>query len=123
MNILCVDDEVEITKALELYLGRFFHIITANTPLEALTMLENKDSSIDVVLSDYIMPDMDGCTLLNHVKNLNPQIKRVIVSGYSNDEDIQKNLDSKTVERVFHKPWNAKELLAYLRELESEISN
>lgn len=123
MNILCVDDEIEITKALELYLGRFYHILTANTPLEALDLLENKESKIDVVLSDYIMPDMDGCTLLNHVREMNPSIKRVIVSGYSNDEDIQKNIDSKTVERVFPKPWNAKELLGYLRELESELSS
>lgn len=120
MKILCVDDEVEITKALELYLRRFYQVLTANNPLEAIELVKDNDD-IQIIISDYIMPEMNGCEFFKRVVSINDKPYRVILSGYSNDIDIKSHMADHTVQKYLTKPWRLKELHQLIQTIENEI--
>lgn len=120
-TILCVDDEIEITKALELYLKRFFIVLTANNPLDAIGIVKS-NPQIKIIISDYIMPDLNGCEFLEKVKIINEHIYRIILSGYANDIDIQNHIERNTVHKVITKPWRLKELLLLLQNIEQNLN-
>jgi len=113
--ILIVDDEpamCELTS--EILTQQGYTTFTAQSGEEALTIL--KDRPIDLVLSDVIMPDMDGYQLVEAVKKLYPEIKIQLASGFSDvrhqnlvDETIHKNL--------LNKPFDSKTLLIKIRAL------
>lgn len=116
-----MDDEVEITKALELYLNRFFQVFTANHPQDAISIVE-KNPEIKIIISDYIMPDLNGCEFLEQARELNNNVYRIILSGYANEMDIKNHIENETVHKVITKPWRLKELLGLLQGIEQNIN-
>ena len=57
----------------------------ASTGVEALEVMEKNQGEIDIVVSDVVMPEMDGPTLLKELRKKNPDLKIIFVSGYPND--------------------------------------
>ncbi len=93
-KILVVDDEPDLEQ---LILQKFrkqirdqvFSFVFAANGVEALKRL-GEDDAIDLILTDINMPEMDGLTLLNHIKELeNPLLRSVIVSAYGDIENIR----------------------------------
>ena len=66
-NVLIVEDDRDIQDFLEAELSRYFHVRTANDGQEAITMIENQLP--DLVITDYMMPNMDGIELLKHIRS------------------------------------------------------
>ena len=64
---------------------------TANSGVEALSLLDEHASGVDLVVSDVVMPEMDGPTLLKELRRRKPDIKIIFVSGYA-EEAFKKNL-------------------------------
>ena len=81
VKLLIVDDELEICQMLERhfrYLG--YEVETAGNGVEALRRLEL--SKIDVIISDIVMPDMDGIDLLRKVREQYPMVHTIMITGY-----------------------------------------
>lgn len=86
LNILIVDDEKSQIESLKGFLARRnYNILTANNGLEGIKIV--KSYYIDVILSDYRMPELDGLGLLTQSKEINPEIDVVIMTAYGNVDD------------------------------------
>ena len=85
-RILVVDDEPEIRHFVKNVLSDF-EIVEAGTGKEAL--LKVQEARPDLVIADIKMPDMDGFTLLNHLRNQYPDLPVLALSGYVGAEEIQ----------------------------------
>lgn len=114
-TILVVDDEpalLSLTR--EILNAQGYHVICANNAKEALDILENE--SIDLLLSDVIMPNMDGYELASIVQNKYPKIKIQMASGFSNKE--YKDMEGNDLyEKSLSKPYSSQALLKKIRGL------
>lgn len=82
-TILLVEDEpmvLEATRSMLIYLG--YHVLTAQNGGEALALYSDHRDEIALVLSDMVMPDMEGVVLFDILKEQTPAIKMVMMSGY-----------------------------------------
>lgn len=81
-TVLIVDDEANIISVTRRILEQNgYNVITANSGREALPIFSRPDLKIDVVITDILMPDMDGITLIQELKKLDPSIKIIPSSG------------------------------------------
>lgn len=107
-HILYVDDEQDNLIAFKAVFRRYYKIYLALNGEEALKTL--KEDSIDLVISDQRMPKMTGVELLEKVRNLHPDVIRMVLTGYS---DVQAIIDAINKGQVYHyitKPWDVDEL-------------
>ena len=89
-----------------------YHILKAGSGDEALNILEN--NTVDLLLTDVIMPKMDGYQLAAIVVKKYPEIKIQIVSGYSSDRD--ECAENKQLSKnLLHKPFTSDDLLKTVR--------
>ena len=88
-TILCVDDNEQVLSVRCFLLEtRGYRIIAAQTPQEALEVLERSaPGTLDLVLCDLLMPQMDGNELVRRAKQLHPGLPAMIVSGTVNAFD------------------------------------
>jgi two-component system cell cycle sensor histidine kinase/response regulator CckA len=119
-TILLVEDEEAVrsfaARALE---GRGYTVLQAGTGAEALEVLSAHDGDIDLVVSDVVMPEMDGPTLLTKLRETLPDIKIIFISGYA-EEAFKNNLDGDENFAFLPKPFSLKQLaLAVKESLES----
>jgi DNA-binding NtrC family response regulator len=114
-TIIIVDDEEMILKSLEsfLTLATDYIVKTFLSPAEALEYIKNND--VDLVISDYLMPDMDGLSFLEEVKKLRPEVPRIILTGYADKENAIKAINVVGLYHYIEKPWNNDELLIVIR--------
>lgn len=112
--ILVVDDETairEVTKAsLEIY---NYKVITACDGKEAVALYTEHQAEISVVLTDMMMPVMDGPTTIRTLKQINPNVKAIAISGLSSSDKLAAAASS-GVTNFLAKPFSAKELLQTL---------
>jgi len=114
-SILVVDDEPALLEWMSEVLGQQgYHVQCADNAEQALEILKNK--KVDLLLSDIIMPDMDGFALASVVKEKYPHIKIQLASGFSDAEHFDQT-DAELSENRLHKPYNAQTLLARVHEL------
>ncbi|SRR5579884_3702113 len=79
-TILCVDDNEQSLSVRKVMLEtRGYRVLTALTAADALQIF--KSNSVDLVLSDLIMPDFDGRQLIKEIKTLSPQTPAILFSG------------------------------------------
>ena len=109
-TILIVDDEPNVLKSLKrLLVDTDYNILMAQSGEEGLEKL--KERKIDVVISDYRMPGMNGVEFLSKVKEQSPDTMRLILSGYADAVAIVEAINEGQVYRFITKPWNDQELL------------
>ncbi|HEX5363151.1 MAG TPA: HD domain-containing phosphohydrolase [Gallionella sp.] len=109
-RILLVDDEASILAALRRLLRtRGYEIFSANSGAEGLLILERE--SIDVVISDMRMPEMTGAQFLEHVFSRWPDVKRILLTGYSDVESTVAAVNRGKIWRYIPKPWDDEDLL------------
>ncbi len=116
MTILLVEDEESVrsfaARALE---GRGYKVLQAGTGTEALEVMGGHDGDIDLVVSDVVMPEMDGPTLLTHLRASLPDIKIIFMSGYA-EEAFKNNLEDNENFGFLAKPFSLKELAAKVKD-------
>ncbi|MFY9893419.1 MAG: response regulator [Xanthobacteraceae bacterium] len=115
-TILLVEDE-EGLRALNArgLASRGYTVIEAGNGLEAIDLLEKFDGQIDLVVSDVVMPEMDGPTLARELRSRNPDLKIIFVSGYAEDA-FQKHLPDHGQYAFLPKPFTLKQLVAAVKE-------
>jgi response regulator RpfG family c-di-GMP phosphodiesterase len=117
-SLLIVDDEPNVLNALRrMCLNRTMlpaipdpSVTTLASPLEAIDYL--RDHPVDLVISDFRMPDMDGATFLTRVKEIRPDAARIILSACADLDGIARAINDAGIFRFVTKPWSDPELKA-----------
>ena len=105
MKIILVDDDPIITDTLEMLLEDDYEIITENHPLVALDIIKSSHD-IDLIISDQKMPGMSGTELLKLIKEEKPNIKRLILTGYGERDELTTAIREKIALKIILKPWD-----------------
>ena len=117
-TILLVDDEPALLNLIrEILSPHGFNVISAESVKEALNILQHE--SIDILISDIIMPEMDGYQLAAIVKEKYPGIKIQLASGFTDDRG-KGMVDESLQQNLLLKPFNSQALLQRIRELLNE---
>src|SRR5690242_14058838 len=113
-KILLVEDE-EGLRALNArgLASRGYTVLEASNGVEAIEVLE-REGHVDLVVSDVVMPEMDGPTLLKELRVREPDLKVIFVSGYA-EEAFAKNLPSEEQYAFLAKPFTLKQLVAEVK--------
>lgn len=110
-NILVVDDDKEIVKAIEIYLGKEgYHILKAYDGRQALDMIENGEEEIHLILLDIMMPKLDGISVASIIRK-DKSIPIIMLSAKSEDYDKISGLNNGADDYIT-KPFNPLELIA-----------
>jgi len=114
-TVLLVEDEDAVRSFAARALGtRGYRVLEASTGAEALEVFEENQGDVDLVVSDVVMPEMDGPTLMKNLREQNPAIKLIFISGYAEDA-FRRNLDEKEDFMFLQKPFDLKELAATVK--------
>ena len=114
-TVLLVDDEdmlVDIGRQMLEALG--YHVMVARTGREAVEIYEKNQDSIDMVVLDMIMPDMGGAQACERMKEINPDIKILVSSGYSIESEARQTL-ARGCNGLIQKPFSLKQLSEKVR--------
>jgi two-component system, cell cycle sensor histidine kinase and response regulator CckA len=115
-TILLVEDEEGLRQLNARGLAsRGYTVLEAGNGVEAIDVLEKSDGQIDLVVSDVVMPEMDGPTLLRELRTRNPTLKIIFVSGYAEDA-FQKHLPADGQFAFLAKPFTLKQLVNAVKE-------
>ena len=105
MTILVVDDDDHIRALVSEILKRSgYGVLEANHANKAIEICEKTKRRIDLVLTDIVMPDMNGYELIHQIININPDMKVLFMTGYSGDVSIISRVQEsgyKTIEKPF----------------------
>jgi two-component system repressor protein LuxO len=114
-KILFVDDESAILRSLERIANKVDAIIlTASSGKNALEIIN--ECHIDVIVSDFKMPNMDGNQLLQKVAQISPETVRIILTGQADMEMIINSINDGHIWGFLHKPWDNFELIVKLKQ-------
>ena len=108
--VLVVDDETRSLDAIRRNLEEDFTILTASSADEARTLLERHD--VSVILCDQRMPGTTGVIFLKEVRERWPDSVRIIISGYSDSQDIIDGINDAGIYQYLLKPWAPEYLLS-----------
>jgi two-component system cell cycle sensor histidine kinase/response regulator CckA len=115
-TILLVEDEDGLRSLNARGLrSRGYSVIEAANGIEAMEALEEKNGAVDLVVSDVVMPEMDGPTLLKEMRQRNPNLKIIFVSGYA-EEAFDKSLPENEQFAFLAKPFALSALVAKVKE-------
>ena len=115
-TILLVEDE-EGLRALNArgLISRGYSVLEAGNGVEAIEMFQQHGGGVDLVVSDVVMPEMDGPTLLKELRKRNPALKIIFVSGYA-EEAFAKSLPQGEQFSFLPKPFTLKQLVGAVKE-------
>ncbi|GAA6142677.1 sigma-54 dependent transcriptional regulator [Hydrogenophaga sp. 5NK40-0174] len=113
-TILVVDDEVRSQDAMRRTLDEDFEVFTASGADEARQLLERQ--TISVILCDQRMPGMTGVNFLKEVRDRWPDTVRIVISGYTDSEDIIAGINDAGIYQYILKPWAPDHLLGSVKD-------
>lgn len=114
-KIIVVDDDKIVTSAFKTLFkvegfsdGHYF-----NSPIEALKFLN--DNQPDLIISDFLMPEMNGLEFLTEVKKMYPEVSMILLTGYADKENAIKAINEVGLYRYMVKPWDNNDLLINIK--------
>ncbi len=115
-KVLLVEDEDAVrmfaSRALQ---SKGYTVYEAESGVKALELLDGEGIDVDLIVSDVVMPQMDGPTLINRLRERDKQPKIIFISGYAEDA-FRKNLDAKNV-NFLPKPFSLKQLAEKVKDV------
>lgn len=114
-KIVIVDDEAMVTKTLEMLLGLegFSNVVTYNNPNEALNYIKKNEA--DLIISDFIMPEMNGIDFLENAKKLQKDVSTILLTGYADKENAIRAINEIGIFKYIEKPWDNKNLMINIK--------
>ncbi|MGE0084934.1 MAG: ATP-binding protein [Desulfococcaceae bacterium] len=116
-TVLLVEDEVllmNLCKVMVLRTG--YHVLTANSPAEAMRIAKEYKGEIHLLLTDVIMPEMNGKELARHLQIIHPGLRCLFMSGYTANVIVHHGVLEKGIHFI-QKPFSARELGVKIREV------
>ena len=114
-KIVVVDDEKIVTSAFNtlLKVEGFSDAHFFNSPKDAIVFL--KENQPDLVISDFLMPEMNGLEFLSEVKKLYPEVSKILLTGYADKENAIRAINEIGLYRYIEKPWNNDDLIINIK--------
>jgi DNA-binding NtrC family response regulator len=114
-TVMLVDDEDMIITSLKafLQLETDFEIHAFTDPEEAARFAES--NAVDVAVSDYLMPKMNGIQLLGRVKQAQPEASRVLLTGHADKQSAIQAINQVALFQYLEKPWDNAQLLLVIQ--------
>lgn len=112
-KILAVDDELDALDVLAEALEEAYDVVTASSGEAALESLRTQP--FDLLITDQRMPSMTGIQLSEEAKRINPDMVRIILTGYTEPRDLIDAINRGEVYRYITKPWDLNDLLFTIR--------
>lgn len=110
VRILCVDDEPYILSTLQRFFRKDnFEILVANSAENGLNLLKER-GPVNIVVSDYRMPGLNGVEFLLQVHQIWPQTVGILLSGYADLTNVTSAMELDFIYRYLPKPWSRTEL-------------
>lgn len=132
-TVMLVDDERMVVRSLEgfLTLETDYRVVSHCSPVEALAAAEH-EAGLRVVVADFMMPEMDGVSFLKEIRRVQPQVTRVLLTGYADKENAIRAINEAGLYYYLEKPWenehfklvvrNGVERSSLFNELSSRVS-
>jgi two-component system cell cycle sensor histidine kinase/response regulator CckA len=115
-TILLVEDEEAVRAfAARALISRGYQVYEAASGVEALEVMKDAGGKVDLVVSDVVMPELDGPSLLKELRKTHPDLKIIFVSGYAEDA-FRKNLPDGEIFHFLPKPFSLKQLAVAVKE-------
>lgn len=115
-TILLVEDDDSLLMLASIMLKKQgYTVLAARTPDEALRIFEQNQDNIQLLLSDVIMPSMSGCELAHKIATMRPDIKLLLMSGYT-DDAINEGVPTDKNFAILHKPFTSQSLAVKVRQ-------
>lgn len=110
-SVLIVDDEEMVITSVKAFLQieTDFDIRGFTDPQEAAHYAE--ENTIDVAVSDYLMPKMNGIQFLSRIKDLQPEASRVLLTGHADKQSAIQAINQVALFQYLEKPWDNAQLL------------
>ncbi len=122
-KILLVEDEEKVRELMcELLRSNGYDVITANNGQEGLNIFEHNQDSIDLVITDVIMPKMDGKEMADRMRQQRPNLNMVYISGYTEDTISRHGMLDSNAELI-KKPFDPDQFVKKIREILDERLN
>jgi CheY-like chemotaxis protein len=119
--VLIVDDEANIRDLLKMVLRKSnFQLIEAANGADAMVKVNELKDSLNFIITDMHMPQMDGLELVRRVKQLLPEIPIIVMTGRL-EADEQEQIQAQNVAAIIEKPFSRKAILAALRPAEMAV--
>ena len=114
-TVLIVEDEEMVLTSLSTYLTleTEYEVVTFTSAELALEHIRKND--VGLIISDFLMPEMDGITLLARARELRPDVPRVILTGYADKENAIKAINQVGLYQYVEKPWDNDEIRLIIR--------
>lgn len=115
-RVLLVEDEDAVRSfAIEALKRQGYEVLQASSGAEALELMREVDRPVDIVVSDVIMPEMDGPSMYKELSETNPGLKIIFMSGYP-DDAFKNSLDPDATFAFLQKPFSLAQLAAKVKE-------
>ncbi len=116
-TVLLVEDEKAILSLGKAMLERFgYTVLAAGTPEEAIAMTEQQEGPIHLLVTDVVMPEMNGKELKERIEGLKPNIKAIFMSGYTSNVILHRGILESDV-HFLQKPFSVNSLAGKVREV------
>lgn len=114
--ILIADDDLAVLETTALLLERQgYKTITATDGAKAVSVYEQNKDLIDVILLDLMMPVMEGDKTIEVLRRINPKVKIIVLSGFTNHDRYQKAIEK--AQACLAKPYTMREILAAIQKV------
>lgn len=110
-KLLALDHDLNALRDVAAALSPWFDVIRIREPLKVMSLIQ-ADESITAIVTEQVLPQANGVDLLETIRTLRPQVRRVLVSGYGDLGSIIGGLHSGAIQAMVHKPFTRAELIA-----------
>ena len=116
-TVLLVEDEMAVREATKRMLRKFgYTVLEAGHGEDALLVWDQSSESVDVVVTDVVMPVMGGATLVRHLRERRPGVRVLFISGYTQGT-LELSPDDASATRFLAKPFTSAQLVGAIAEL------
>ena len=114
-TILVVDDEAAVVQSVTalLELETPHKVLGETSPQRAINLA--KINTLDLVISDFLMPEIDGIRLLLEIRGLYPESALILLTGYADKENAIRAINEVGIFHYMEKPWDNDDLLTIIR--------
>jgi DNA-binding NtrC family response regulator len=114
-TILLIDDEPAVVQSLSalLELETPHQVLIETSPRRAVDLA--KTHPLDMVISDFLMPELDGIHLLLEIRSLYPESALILLTGYADKENAIRAINEVGIFHYMEKPWDNDDLLTIIR--------